>query len=407
MWRLVCVEERKDEVVHRLDVVMKPSRTPKARSLVFDLYRRHRVGRNEPSSSLFRISDYLDILGSPEQLGKLRGVVTPITMWPGKAEFPGDGEQAFALVMPTDSTKSPGQADFCIFVMNPAAVQAGVEPDTLQQSTADWHFQAKRFDRASARGGRVWNSADVVSNDQEAVAPKLAAYIQHLRAAEGQGGAKPFDGAPEPLRFWRPAKPGKEAYVMTCDGNAPHALDAHMLANNLPHHVRLTSVSWKKPASRFLFIHEDGVRRLKGGGYALSNPKAPMEPDEENSAFSGTGRSKLPVGGQAAPVNLTAEAEDSASERLMTNIAMNHADDAGAEPSSRSRGKRRAGFGEPESEAGPSSPKRSRLSAAENSHRGEGSSSSTLRSSQSLGFKPKDWVTDEDFEMLLQKGIFA
>jgi len=92
MWRLICVEERKDEVIHRLDVVMKPPQTPKARSLVFDFYRRHRVGRNEPSSPLFRISDYLDILGSPEQLGELRGVVTPITMWPEKVEFPGDGE---------------------------------------------------------------------------------------------------------------------------------------------------------------------------------------------------------------------------------------------------------------------------------------------------------------------------
>jgi len=66
MWRLIYVEKRKDKVIHRLDVVMKPSQTPKARNLVFDLYRHHRVGRNEPSSSLFRISDYLDILGSPK-----------------------------------------------------------------------------------------------------------------------------------------------------------------------------------------------------------------------------------------------------------------------------------------------------------------------------------------------------
>lgn len=387
--RPICVEERGSQVIHRLDIAVTPPQTPKARNLIYDLYRRHRVGQNEPSSSLFRISDYLDVLGSPEQLSERRYITSPFSTWVGtRTTFPDDGDPAFVLVAATsDSTDKAfaGQASFCVFAMSPdAARAAATSPDTLLQAADNgWHFRTKRFDRRVSRGSRAWNmtlAADLVCRQQETLAANLLAYVQHLSAeahTRGKSSAE-VNSQPGSLMFWRPSPRGKGMNLgwQTMNENVKqtlNVLDVMALAENLPHRKRLRSVSWRRPAHRHMLIRKEDVKMNEDGTYSWVNPK---------STAQAAGKSD--------------DDQDSESE-------------AGVRwERSSGRGKRPA-----ESPAGPSSPKKTRLLApaggGESSRAAEASSSGALNTAttdQGSRFEPQDWVTDQDFQMLLEQGAF-
>lgn len=397
--RPMCVEKGDGKVVHRLDVAVKRPQIPKARNFIYDLYRRHKIGQNEPSSSLFRISDYLDVLGSPKQLGEQRYITAPFCTWvEADTKFPDDGDPDFVLVTATsdsmDKAFAERQSSFCVFAMNPdAARDAASSPDALLQAAENgWHFTTRRLDRVMSRGegSRAWNipmATYLVCGHQEALAANILAYLQHLSAeAQARGKMVPnaeVDTQPGSLKFWRPSPKGKglNMGLEMANKNAkqtPHILDVLMLAESLPHRKRLRSVTWRMPTHRNMFIRKEDVRRNEDGTFRWVHPKSTAQ--------------------------MAAEPDDDPYPTREAEVA--------GERSSGRRGKRPA-----ESPAGPSSsPKKARLlpsdAGGESSRVAESSSSGASRAATTTvdhcsRFEPQDWVTDQDLQALLEQGAFG
>ncbi|KAK3360950.1 hypothetical protein B0T24DRAFT_692529 [Lasiosphaeria ovina] len=256
-FRLYNSEEREGEVLFRMDVVTEYQTSPKGRNAVLDIYKRHKVGRNEPWSSLFRVSDTLDQLWLPEEVRKLarHGNLIHPSLWYPDLVLPSYQGQSYVLATPApDSPRFPGQADLCVFVINATAMlQEGIQPDALLEAKADFCLKAHRVDRLSG-GRRGWykiKEDDFISHDIGAAAANLDAFVSQFRTAAAAAATREQsdDSSSDalPIKFWRPKGVGGIMYMVDTeiDNDKPRRDCglAREFVNAMPHGNRINRFS--------------------------------------------------------------------------------------------------------------------------------------------------------------------
>jgi hypothetical protein len=297
--RVAVCERTVDGTKMRLDVVIKPVALSKARELVYFMYEKHKVGRNEPSSSLFRISSRLDELGLPRQVAERPEVQHSPAFWPQTLppETPG------APVLPKFSghptvvaiSDEPGtETELCLFIMDPAIISDGLQQSKLLQSSPEWHFRVKRFDGRSACS-RVWNVENPFSFDRRVLMPAFGKFVEYLLKGKHYGLPTDVDGpksSQQSRSVWGPKAAGTTWTILA---ERFHLLDAFDFADEAPHRRRTRAIVWRNSLPRLRRIHRDSVVEYGGVG---SGPLVSVRDDEgAQVARLGMGEVKQPLPG--------------------------------------------------------------------------------------------------------------
>jgi hypothetical protein len=156
-WAMLPLDEDRDcNTVE--EAVVKTCKRPEAREFLWDIYSKHRVGRNEPSSSIFRISSSMDELAnstkSLEDQYKFSKYSWRWSYYTDASSFGDNMELLFATTQKS-STENEWTSAFCIFVLDSSIAKNGIKANKIlspQRKFADAIFYHKKS--GSLRG---WN----------------------------------------------------------------------------------------------------------------------------------------------------------------------------------------------------------------------------------------------------------
>jgi hypothetical protein len=210
MNKIRCIpssERAGGHVKYRIDTAVVPDSNAKAREVVYSVYRQHKVGRCEPSSSLFRISDRLDeaiLVDRPTEEGLQ---VLQETLWPEKSKIPYTDRHKVLFGI---GEEVPGYPDLGLFVMDPSAAADMLLSEDAQEWPLSWHFQVRRFDHKLGPC-RSWNTRNLVSQDVERLQSMVRSYIAYLRKPpraldEGSSGPQATE------QTWGPKKANRDLH---------------------------------------------------------------------------------------------------------------------------------------------------------------------------------------------------
>ena len=131
---------------------------PNARDFVTGIYLKYQVGRNEPSSSIFRLSTAMDIVSRTEQPPlSARPSMEPEWLWRQCAgsSFIHSPHQTLLHVALDSNYPGISTQAVCVFILDTAAVERGIRPDTLL-TPPEYHVSAKPYNSKNA-SRRGWN----------------------------------------------------------------------------------------------------------------------------------------------------------------------------------------------------------------------------------------------------------
>ncbi|CZR61916.1 uncharacterized protein PAC_11813 [Phialocephala subalpina] len=187
-------------VKHRYDAAMVPNAQARTRQFVLNVYNLHKIGRNESSSSILRVSSKF------EEQRKLRpGGTTMGSIWPRLfvSVSPENVDQNFVFV----TSKNPGNmteyAKLCIFVLDASKWHTLPDQDELECPAPAYRFQAMRMDTKPGWGSGC-NKADVQIHEDE-FWDHMRAMIQHLIKIESFSEDVKGKGIEQP-KPWKPKK---------------------------------------------------------------------------------------------------------------------------------------------------------------------------------------------------------
>lgn len=180
VWKPLPSEQPNNGKRSQREMVVKVGPRSKAREFVYALYLKHKVGRNEPMSPIFRVSTRLDELAPPQELSK-RPEMLSEDVWHWINLIPSLRNQGLIFALSEQPDRATRKTDICIFVMDPSIVTGGLLPLEILRRPS-WHMRVKRFDN---RPGweRGWNLKGIESNDKTIIT-KLDQFVIHLRTAE-------------------------------------------------------------------------------------------------------------------------------------------------------------------------------------------------------------------------------
>lgn len=156
---------------------MLPDSYTVARELVCSIYNLHKIGRNEPSSSILRISSKLVL---QEQLADS----SMKSIWPGPDLSAILSKRAQNAIFVTSNSPSNGPQilELCIFVMDVSQIQGLTEKLTPIQPHTPCRFQTTRV---SSKSGWVggWNKTDMQMHDADFLdnKNKFLTYLKRSR----------------------------------------------------------------------------------------------------------------------------------------------------------------------------------------------------------------------------------
>jgi len=176
--RVSSIEEVNDADRYRFDAEFAPDCDALARQLISAI---HGIGRNEPSSSILRLSTHLDEQNPDEQ--------TLLTLWPTADLGDINQQQVFAVTSknPRRISKYP---EFCLFVVDKSSITDMVQSGKTPKSVAEWWLQTRRLrakpGKLAQRGG--WNNTDVKARDGNLsdMLTKLLGHIENSMKSSSQ-----------------------------------------------------------------------------------------------------------------------------------------------------------------------------------------------------------------------------
>jgi hypothetical protein len=168
MWA-TSIEERDGGTHYRFDAAFGPDNNGNAREFVLRVYNLHRIGRNEPSSSILRLSSRLDDQSNNEQIENL---------WPDPdvKELPDDKIVAIISKNPSNISAYP---EFCLFVMDDSSIEHIMDSNLDQELVAKPYLRARRQD-AKPGWTRGWNDA-VLAYQAENGFGKVINLFNHVK----------------------------------------------------------------------------------------------------------------------------------------------------------------------------------------------------------------------------------
>ncbi|KAF4946513.1 hypothetical protein FGADI_11151 [Fusarium gaditjirri] len=164
------------------EAVVKTCRRPWAREFLWDIYSKHRVGRNEPTSSIFRISSSMDELANSTQSPEDQYKFSEFSWrWSYYADASSFGENMELLFATTEKSCvgnewTPG---FCIFVLDSSIAKTGIKANKIlspQRKFADAIFYDKKA--GSLRGWNYNNDTTFVSGNLKSKCVRLAKVLR-------------------------------------------------------------------------------------------------------------------------------------------------------------------------------------------------------------------------------------
>ncbi|PKS08714.1 hypothetical protein jhhlp_004767 [Lomentospora prolificans] len=136
------------------------SELPSVGQVVHQIYKRHCIGRCKPSSSLFRISDRLDLVPLVDCPFGEELEVLPSALWPLARGVPDTkNENVLFAMSQSGSKKGPQQ---CVFIMDPSEGSVEKQLERIQRSVLSWQFSVKKFD-IQRKWAADWNITDVLA----------------------------------------------------------------------------------------------------------------------------------------------------------------------------------------------------------------------------------------------------
>jgi hypothetical protein len=208
MWA-TAAESSSNAVKYRFDAAITADRHAHAREFVSSIYNLHKIGRNEPSISILRISTRLDDQGrNPHPIESL---------WP---PLPGLGNLAqkrwFFIVSKNPSNLSR-YAELCLFVKDEFAILEIHEADPILEPSLQWQFQARRLD-SKPGWGRGWNNAEIKVQDDN-FPNMFTLFGNHLRksALFSEYNEKHGSDDQHSDGVWKPKKSGADFELSTLE----------------------------------------------------------------------------------------------------------------------------------------------------------------------------------------------
>lgn len=387
-WQIFVSEMTAEGMRHRLDVVIKPATVSKARNIVFDLFMGQMV---HISSSLFRISSLLEELPRP---GEPKEYPEPPTgddcMWGFPSGLPDFDKENVVIAARTEPRKARGgQDELCLFIMDPSALENGLPPKTLLETHVDWYMRVKMFHRKHGWGARDGNLSNFICRDQS-MGPKLAEYRKHLEGTLRQGQSPGDTDSPGSEGFWAAKEFTSSVAIITAEGRKFDFMDALSLAEAVRRDRRLSSVVWRNPPEK-----AEPVLKLRMWVDSNGNPTRPSD--------SGPSTTSSP---QPAPPNKSAH--ESQPDIAVTDTSLVDEVEGGLkslEVVSDSERVIELDVDSKEPEAGPSKGKRPLWNGLPE-HEAVGPSNKRPRLSMLQG-PSLDALSDADFEMFMQAGVFS
>jgi len=178
MWWAASIEEKRDGTRYRFDAALGPDQNGYAREFVCQIYNQHKVGRNEPSMSIFRVSSRIDIQNEEQTLESL---------WPKTDvnELPRDKIIAVVSNNPSNRQKYP---EFCLFTMDDSSLDKVLDSNLDSGSVARPCLRARRLDVIPG-WTRGWNDAALDCRDEyiSDKVTKLLDQVKHTKASLENG----------------------------------------------------------------------------------------------------------------------------------------------------------------------------------------------------------------------------
>lgn len=199
-WRVTSIEKLPDRTKYRFDTAVLPDSQAHTRGFVSSIYNLYKIGRNEPSSSILRISNRLDHKQPREDALE--------SMWPSLSSATTSSYQGQDTIFVSSKTPSnlPQHAELCLFLMDASRTIDLVDWDKLEQSNITCNFQAMRVDTKPGWGGG-WNRSDLQNHDEDFLDNKKR-LLDYLKAL---GGFKQYNKGktveqPPPQKIWKAKK---------------------------------------------------------------------------------------------------------------------------------------------------------------------------------------------------------
>ena len=200
-WWVKSAEKVNGNTVYRFDTAIMPDPFASSRGLVSSIYNLHKIGRNEPSSSLLRISNRLDKQKRPTESALE-------AMWPSleAKDVLTDRENNLIFVTSKNPSNLPNYAELCLFLLDALRVNELVDQDIQGQSRSTVQFQAMRMDTKPGWGGG-WNRTNIQAYDDafEDNKRKLLGHLTDLEKFTKYGEGKTLERL-KPAKVWKPKK---------------------------------------------------------------------------------------------------------------------------------------------------------------------------------------------------------
>lgn len=199
--RVASIEKLPGSTKYRFDTAILPDSQAHTRGFVSSIYNLYKIGRNEPSSSILRISNRMDHYKQRRE-GALE------SMWPSLSSATSSSYQGQDTIFVSSKSPSnvPQYAELCLFLMDATRNIDLVDWDKLEQSNTTCNFQAMRVDTKPGWGGG-WNRSDLQNHDEDFLDNKKR-LLNYLKAL---GGFKEYKKGktveqPAPTKIWKAKK---------------------------------------------------------------------------------------------------------------------------------------------------------------------------------------------------------
>ncbi|KAG4272969.1 hypothetical protein FPRO04_10049 [Fusarium proliferatum] len=185
-WAMLPLEVEDRDYSTVREAVVKTCKRPEAREFLWDIYSKHRVGRNEPSSSIFRISSSMDELAnSTKSLEEQYKFSKFSWRWShyADASFFGDNMELLFATTEKNCFGNEWTPGFCIFVLDSSVAKSGIKASKIlspQKKFAEPIFYHKKA--GSLRGWNYNNDANFVSGNLKPKCQRLAKDLRQDRA---------------------------------------------------------------------------------------------------------------------------------------------------------------------------------------------------------------------------------
>lgn len=191
-WKLSSSKKGKSRQEPQREMAIAVCFQSAARELVYSLYLKHKIGRIEPTSPIFRLSTQRGLLSHPED-GEERSASLSNFAWPGASQHRGLDTERLIILNSHSLPEFSNLAQVCIFLMDPCELLMGISEEYVTD-VKRVHLALRRFEGGLSSASPTNGEITVFSssmNSGESFHLKLRRFLKHLKSTKHRF---PLDG---------------------------------------------------------------------------------------------------------------------------------------------------------------------------------------------------------------------